>query len=86
MRKGAQVSTYMISAHAAPVRGGTTGANTVANEDAQKYCASKGGQHAVVIAANSRDTYQGSIGGSNGTFGGGIFAAGNTDLHFRCEK
>lgn len=77
--------TYMVSAHAAPVRGGAAGANQVAYEAAQKFCAGKGA-HAVVLAAGSRDVYQGSVGGSSGSFGGGVFAAGNTDLRFRCES
>ena len=75
--------TYMISAHAAPIRGGAAGANQVAYKDANAYCAQHGG-HAVVLGADSRDVYQGSFGGSNGSYGGGVFAAGNTDLHFRC--
>ena len=33
--------TYMISAHASPIRGGATGANNIAYEDAQKFCAEK---------------------------------------------
>ena len=78
--------TYMISAHAAPVRGGAAGANEVAYKDANKFCASKNGGHAVVINAAARDVYQGSIGGSSGSFGGGVFAAGNTDMHFRCDN
>ena len=81
--------TYMISAHAAPIRGGAAGANEVAYKDADAFCAKKGG-HAVVLVANSRDVYQGSVGGSynrsGGSFGGGIFAAGNADLHFRCAQ
>ena len=81
--------TYMISAHAAPIRGGAAGANQVAYDDANQFCAKRGG-HAVVIAANARDVYQSSFGGSvnpsGGGFGGGVFAAGNTDLHFRCES
>jgi hypothetical protein len=38
----AEDGTYLISAHAAPIRGGTAGANAVAYEDAQKFCAAKG--------------------------------------------
>lgn len=79
--------TYMISAHAAPIRGGAAGANDVAYKDANKFCAQKApGMHAVVLNAGSRDVYQASWGGSGGSFGGGIFAAGNTDLHFRCDN
>jgi hypothetical protein len=76
--------TYMVSAHAAPIRGGAAGANQVAYEAAKKFCVGRDG-HPVVLEAGARDVYQGSFGGSNGSFGGGVFAAGNTDLHFRCE-
>lgn len=76
--------TYMISAHAAPVRGGAAGANKLAYARAAKFCSAQGA-HPVVLATSARDVYQGSFGGSAGSFGGGVFAAGNTDLHFRCE-
>jgi hypothetical protein len=81
--------TYMISGHAAPIRGGATGANQVAYQDAQKFCAQRGaGFHAIVIGAEDRDVYQSSLGGSWGTNGGGLgggtFAAGNAKLRFRC--
>jgi hypothetical protein len=76
--------TYMISAHAAPIRGGAAGANDVAYSAANSFCAEKGA-HAVVIGANARDVYQGAFGGSSSGFSGGVFAAGNTDLHFRCD-
>jgi hypothetical protein len=81
--------TFMISGHAAPIRGGATGANQVAYQDAQKFCAQQGaGFHAIVIGAEDRDVYQSSFGGSWGTnggsFGGGTFAAGNAKLRFRC--
>ena len=83
--------TYMISAHAAPIRGGATGANDVAYKDAQAFCAKKGeGLHAIVVDASERDVYQGSAGGSwngnSGSFGGGVFAAGNANLRFRCGQ
>src|SRR4051812_507850 len=83
--------TYMISAHAAPIRGGAAGAAEVAYKDANKYCIAKGtGLHAIVLDANNRDVYQGSMGGSwnqqGGSFGGGVFAAGNTDMRFRCGQ
>jgi hypothetical protein len=42
------------------------------------------GLHAVVIDAAARDVYQASIAGSGAGFGGGVFAAGNTDMHFKC--
>lgn len=81
--------TYLISAAAAPIRGGAAGANEVAYKDANKFCAQKGqGLHAIVITADSRDVYQGSAGASwnrsGGSSAGSINARGNTDLHFRC--
>jgi hypothetical protein len=79
--------TYLISAHASAIRGGATGANSVAYQDAQEFCAKKG-LHAVVIDQKERDVYQSSVGGSwnqsGGSFGGGSFAAGNVDFRFRC--
>lgn len=81
--------TYMISAHAAPIRGGAAGANQVAYKDATAFCTQRGG-HAIVLDANSRDVTQASMGGSwnraGGSFGGGVFQAGNTDLRFRCGQ
>jgi hypothetical protein len=56
--------TYMISAHAAPIRGGAAGANQVAYHDANAFCA-KQGARAVVLAAEARDVYQGSFGASS---------------------
>ena len=38
----AEDGTYLISAHAAPVRGGAAGASGVAYNDAQKFCEGKG--------------------------------------------
>ena len=59
--------TYMISGHAAPIRGGATGANQVAYQDAQKFCIQQNpGFHAIVIGAEDRDVYQSSFGGSWG--------------------
>lgn len=83
--------TYLISAHASAVRGGATGANTIAYDDAQKFCAEKSdGMHAIVVNAQERDVYQSSVGGSfnqsGGSFGGGSFAAGNVNFRFRCGK
>jgi hypothetical protein len=81
--------TYMISSHASAIRGGATGANSIAYQDAQKFCAQQGpGLHAIVIDAAERDVYQSSYGGSfnqsGGSFGGGKFASGNVNLRFRC--
>ncbi len=58
----AESGTYLISARAAPARGGTAGANAIAYEEAQKFCAAKGGP-AIVINASERDVYQSSAGG-----------------------
>jgi hypothetical protein len=84
----AEGGTYLISARAAPLRGGTAGANAVAYNDAQKFCAGTG-KRAIVMTAQERDVYQSSMGaswGSTGGFaGGGTFAAGNADLRFKCE-
>lgn len=81
--------TFYVSARAAPVRGGTAGANTAAYEEAQRFCATKGGR-AVLVDASERDVYQGSSGGSwnarGGSAGGGVFAAGNANLRFRCKQ
>ena len=81
--------TYLISAHASAIRGGATGANSVAYDDAQKFCAQKGPNlHAIVVDSRERDVYQSSVGGSwnqnGGSFGGGTFAAGNVNFRFRC--
>ena len=81
--------TYMISGHASAIRGGATGANAVAYQDATKFCATQNpATHAVVLTADERDVYQSSFGGgwnqNGGSFGGGTFASGNANLHFRC--
>jgi hypothetical protein len=77
--------TFMITARAAPVRGGTTGANNVAYAEANKYCAEKfSGTHAILIDQSERDIYQSSFGGNRSGFSGGTFAAGNASLRFRC--
>ena len=85
----AEGGTYIISARAAPARGGTAGANAIAYEEAQKFCATKDGR-AVVVDAKERDVYQSTAGASwnayGGSAGGGTFAAGNANLRFRCEK
>jgi hypothetical protein len=79
--------TYMISAAASPIRGGAAGANSVAYDEAQRFCGQKG-MHPIVLDAADRDVYQSSFGGSfnqyGGGFGGGTFAAGRTNLRFKC--
>jgi hypothetical protein len=85
----AEGGTYLISARAAPIRGGAAGANAVAHKEAQKFCATKG-KRAVIVTAQERDVYQSSAGASwsasGGFAGGGIFAAGNANLRFRCSS
>jgi len=81
--------TYLISARAAPIRGGTVGANSAAYAKAQEFCAAKG-MRAIVITAQERDVYQSAASASwnsaGGSAWGGAFAAGNADLHFRCSS
>lgn len=80
---------YMISSHASAFRGGATGANSIAYQDANRFCA-KIAAHAVVTDARERDVYQSSMGGSwngsGGSFGGARVAAGNVNLRFRCSR
>lgn len=83
--------TYIISARAAPARGGTAGANAYAYEEAQKYCAAKqNNSRAVLVNSTERDVYQGSMGASwnrrGGSAGGGVFAAGNATIEFQCVQ
>ena len=83
--------TYLISARAAPVRGGATGAQTVAYTDAQKFCAQKGdGSHPIVVNTQERDIYQSSFGGGFNQYGGGVggstMAAGAVNFRFRCGQ
>lgn len=85
----AEGGTYLISASAAPARGGTAGANQIAHEEAQKFCSEKGGKRAIVVTQGERDVLQGGGGASwnqyGGTAGGGMYAAGRANLRFRCE-
>lgn len=79
--------TYTVSATAAPVRGGATGANAAAFQEAQKFCADQGSR-AQLLTGEDRDVYQSAIGGGwnrqGGGFSGGTFAAGNAKIVFRC--
>src|SRR5689334_8847651 len=83
----AENGTYMISARAGALRGGTAGANAAAYDEAQKFCAARGAR-AVVIDAKDRDVYQSAgsagVGASGGTAGTVTAAAGNANLRFRC--
>lgn len=81
----AEGGTYVISARAAPARGGAAGAMQVAYEEAQKFCASKGGR-AVLVDARDRDVYQSAIGGSSSGFAGATAAGGNATIRFRCAR
>ena len=83
--------TYLISARAAPVRGGATGAQTVAYTDARKFCAQKGdGLHPIVVTTQEREIYQSSFGGGFNQYGGGVggstMAAGAVNFRFRCGQ
>jgi hypothetical protein len=79
--------TYFVSARAAPVRGGATGAQTVAYDEAQKFCAQKG-MRPILVGNQERDIYQSSFGGGfnqyGGGFGGGTSAAGSVNMRFKC--
>jgi hypothetical protein len=81
--------TYFISARAAPLRGGTTGAHSVAYSDAQKFCAQKG-LRPILVGSQERDVYQSGISGgwSGGTggFSGSSAAAGAVNMRFRCAS
>jgi hypothetical protein len=83
----AEGGTYMISAHAAPARGGAAGATQAAYSDAQKFCAGQG-KRPIVLTAQERDINQGGMASSwntsGGFIGGGVAAAGNANLHFKC--
>lgn len=85
--------SYFISARAAPARGGTTGAHTVAYKDAQAFCAARGdGLRPVLVGSSERDVYQSAGGGGfsfnryggSGGFGGSSMAAGSVSMRFRC--
>ena len=80
--------SYSISARAAPVRGGATGAYEVAHQDAQKFCA-QSGRRAVLNGGTDRDIYQSSAAIGWNQYGGGgstsTFAAGSATINFRCK-
>lgn len=84
----AEGGTYIISAQAAPARGGAAGANDIAFKKAKEFCASKG-LTAIAVDAADRDVYQSSGAGSwnsqGGNVAGATFAAGNASLRFRCK-
>jgi hypothetical protein len=81
--------SYMISAKAAPIRGGTSGANSMAYEEAQKFCATVKGK-AVLVNQQERDVYQGGSAATvnqSGGFGSSGFAAGGAaSIRFRCVQ
>jgi hypothetical protein len=78
---------YMISAHASVIRGGATGATSIAYDAAQKFCR-KSGEHAQIITDRERDVYQSGASASwnaaGGNYSSASAAAGNTNLYFRC--
>jgi len=75
--------TFLVSARAAPAAGGATGAQTRAYREAQQHCAAMD-KKPVVIGTNDRDVYQGGVGGNAYGFGGGMSAAGEAKMRFRC--
>jgi hypothetical protein len=83
----AEGGTYLISARASVLRGSTAGANSLAYEEAQKFCAHKG-QRAVVVTASERDVYHSSAAvgwnASGGTGSAYTGASGAVNLRFRC--
>jgi hypothetical protein len=69
----------------------STGAQTVAYNDAQKFCAQKvDGSHPIVVTTQEHDIYQSSVGGSfnqsGGSFGGATMAAGSVNFRFKCGQ
>lgn len=83
--------TYFISARASPARGGTTGAHTVAYQDAQQFCLKQSpASRPVLVGSSERDVYQSSIGGAwgggSGGFSGASAAAGSVNMRFRCAS
>ncbi len=81
--------SYVISAKAAPIRGGTSGANSLAFEEAQKFCATANGR-AVIVSKQERDVYQGgsvaSVNQNSGFASSGFSAGGAASIRFRCVK
>jgi hypothetical protein len=77
--------TYLISAHAAPARGGAAGAQGYAFEQAQAFCAAKG-QHAVVVAMADRDVQQSAFSATPNAAFGASLPGGNANLRFRCAS
>ena len=81
--------SYIISAKAAPIRGGTAGANSLAFEEAQKFCATANGR-AVIVSKQERDVYQGgsvaSVNQTSGFGSSGFSAGGAASIRFRCVK
>lgn len=82
---------YLVTATAAPIRGGSTGAYTVAYRDAQNFCISAGdGRHAVLVGTQERDVYQAAVFGNasrgTGGLGGSLAASGIVSLRFRCLR
>lgn len=81
--------TYVISAKADVFRGGTAGANSVAFEEAQNFCATAKGR-AVIVNQQERDVYQGGGTAAINQYGGfasnSFSAGGSASIRFRCVK
>ncbi len=81
--------SYVISAKADVFRGGTAGANSVAYEEAQNFCATAKGR-AVIVNQQERDVYQGGGSAAVNQYGGfasnSISAGGSASIRFRCVK
>lgn len=82
----AENGTYLISAHAAPARGGATGAQDAAYAEAMKFCVAKGGQHPVVVTMADRDVQQGAFSATPNAAFGASLPGGNANLRFRCAQ
>lgn len=86
----AENGTHIISASASPARGGTSGANALAYEEAQKFCAERNGGRAVLVTAKERDvqnsTFGASWNASGGSASGASFAGGRVTVQFRCVR
>ena len=81
--------SYVISAKADSLRGGTAGANSIAFEEAKNFCATAKGRP-VVVNQQERDVYQGGSTASVNQYGGyassGFSAGGSASIRFRCVK
>lgn len=73
---------YVVQANASAIRGGETGALSIAVKDANDFCASKIHGHAVVLdhqGGSETNTVM------QGAFAGAQFHPGAAAIKFRCE-